>query len=249
MAVTDLLLAGVLGLIAGSFASALSWRLPRGVSVARGRSACPACGTPLAVRDLVPVLSWLANRGRCRRCGAAVSRRYPVIELATATAFLLIIWAEPAWPSAILLMVVATILMSAAVIDLEVGILPDTLHLAAAPFALGYRWLQDGTLWPALVGAAAGYACGMALLYGFKWVTGREGLGRGDVKFLAVAGLLLQPEQWVAFPLIAGIAGILTGLLWRASGRGPEFPFGPSLIGALFVCLLLPDNTLGSLDG
>lgn len=245
----DILLAAGLGLIAGSFATALSYRLPRGISIAAGRSACPSCGQPLGIRDLVPVLSWLASGGRCRRCKAPVSGRYPLIEVCTAAVFALIAWAETAWLPAVLLMVVATILMSAAIIDLEVGILPDKLHLAAAPFALAYRWLLDGSPVPALIGAVAGYLCGLALLYGFKWVTGREGLGRGDVKFLAVAGLLLQPEQWVAFPLIAGIAGVVTGLLWRAAGRGPEFPFGPSLIGALFVCVLLPDNTLGSLNG
>lgn len=247
MAMTDLALAAVLGLVAGSLASAVSYRLPRGLPLVAPRSACPACAAPLRPWDLVPVLSWALTRGRCRHCGAGVAMRYPLMELVAAVMFVLIAWAEQAWVPAALLMVVATILLSAAVIDLEVGILPDKLHLAAAPFALAYRWLLDGTPWPALIGAAAGYASGVALLYGFKLITGREGLGRGDVKFLAIAGLLLQPEQWVAFPLLAGIAGILTGLLWRAAGRGAEFPFGPALIGALFVCVLLPGNTLGTL--
>lgn len=247
MGIGDLVIAGLLGLIGGSFASAVSYRLPRGLPIGAARSACGSCGKPLGALDLVPLLSWAANRGRCRRCKAQVSWRYPLIELTTAAAFVLIAWAEEAWLPASLLMVIATILVTAAVIDLEFGILPDKLHIAAAPFALAYRWLLDGTPWPALIGAAAGYVAGLALLYGFKLVTGREGLGRGDVKFLAVAGLLLQPEQWAAFPLLAGIAGVATGLVWRASGRGNEFPFGPALIGALFVCVLLPGNTLGTL--
>lgn len=247
MGIEDLVIAGLLGLIGGSFASAVSYRLPRGLPIGAARSACGSCGKPLGALDLVPLLSWAANRGRCRRCKAQVSWRYPLIELTTAAAFVLVAWAEEAWLPAALLMVIATILVTAAVIDLEFGILPDKLHIAAAPFALAYRWLLDGTPWPALIGAAAGYMAGLALLYGFKLVTGREGLGRGDVKFLAVAGLLLQPEQWAAFPLLAGIAGVATGLMWRASGRGKEFPFGPALIGALFVCLLLPGNTLGAL--
>lgn len=247
MGMIDLALAALLGLIAGSFASALSYRLPRGLPIVAARSACPHCGQGLGPLDLVPVLSWAFNRGRCRHCGAGVSWRYPLTEVASAAAFVLIAWVEADWLPAALLMVVATLLITAAVIDLEFGILPDKLHVAVAPFALAYRWLLDGTLVPALVGAVAGYAAGLALLYGFKLATGREGLGRGDVKFLAVAGLLLQPEQWVAFPLIAGVAGVTTGLLWRASGRGAEFPFGPALIGALFVCLLLPGNTLGAL--
>lgn len=244
MGVTELVIAGGAGLIAGSFASALSYRLPRSMPMGAARSACTACGHPLGVRDLFPVVSWLLARGRCRHCGAGISARYPLMELTLSLVFVLIAWAEPGWTSAALLMVVATLLLTAAVIDLEIGILPDVLHLAVAPFALAYRWLLDGTAWPALIGAAAGYLVGLALLYGFKLVTGREGLGRGDVKFLAVAGLLLQPEQWAAFPLIAGIAGIVTGLVWRASGRGPEFPFGPALIGALFVCVLMPGSTL-----
>lgn len=247
MGIGDLVLAVLLGLIGGSFASAVSYRLPRGLPIGAARSACPSCGKPLGVLDLVPVVSWAAQRGCCRHCKSGVPWRYPAMELATAGIFVLIAWAEGDWLRAGLLMVVATVLVTAAVIDLEFGILPDKLHMAAAPFAFAYRWLLDGTPWPALIGAAAGYGAGLVLLYGFKLVTGREGLGRGDVKFLAVAGLLLQPEQWAAFPLIAGVAGVMTGLLWRASGRGAEFPFGPALIGALFVCVLLPGNTLGTL--
>lgn len=244
MGVTDLVIAGVLGLVAGSFASALSYRLPRSMPFATARSACTKCGQALGVRDLVPVVSWILTCGQCRHCGAAISPRYPLMEVTLAVVFVLIAWAEQSWMTAGLLMVVATLLLTAAVIDLEFGILPDVLHLAVAPFALAYRWILDGTPWTALIGAAAGYAIGLALLYGFKLVTGREGLGRGDVKFLAVAGLLLQPEQWAAFPLIAGIAGIVTGLVWRFSGRGQEFPFGPALIGALFICVLMPVSIL-----
>jgi len=77
----------VFGLIIGSFLGAFTYRMPRGISVAHGRSECPSCGTSLTARDLVPVLSWLLHGGKCRHCGAAVSPRYPLIESATAIGF------------------------------------------------------------------------------------------------------------------------------------------------------------------
>src|SRR5687767_8802727 len=79
--------AGLLGLIFGSFVTALSYRLPRGISIAKGRSACPACGTALTARDLIPVFSWIKQRGQCRTCGTKISWRYPAIEILMAVLF------------------------------------------------------------------------------------------------------------------------------------------------------------------
>lgn len=226
----------------GSFLSALTWRLPRGDSVARGRSACPACGTALGVRDLVPVLSWVSARGRCRHCAAPVSPRYPVIEATTAALFMLTAARAPSLEAAVALAALGAVLVALAVVDLEHGLLLNTLNLAAVPPALAVRWLDDGAVVPALIGAAMAGAVAWGLKAGFQAATGRDGLGWGDVKFLAVAGLLLHPWQWPVYLVMAGLAGALLGVLWRASGRGAEFPFGPALIGALLVVLLFPET-------
>ncbi|WP_185961468.1 A24 family peptidase [Telmatospirillum sp. J64-1] len=233
--------AAAFGLLGGSFVSAWSYRLPRGQSIAAGRSACPACGHELGALDLVPLFSWLVNRGRCRHCKAPVSLRYPLIETVTAAAVVLAALAAAGPVEAVLLGLVVTLLVALAVVDIEFGLLPDMLHLALLPPALAWRWLLDGTPWWGLAGAAGGLAFGLALHHGFRLVTGRDGLGLGDVKFLGVAGLLLLPWQWGIFPLLAGLFGIATGLAWRALGRGAEFPFGPALIAALALCLLWPE--------
>lgn len=236
-----------LGLILGSFVSALTWRLPRGLSVARGRSTCPSCDHPLTARDLVPLLSWLAARGRCRHCGATVSARYPLIEAACALLFLLVAarapalgWTLPALAAGLALM---GTLLALAVVDLEHGLLLDGLNVAAAVPALALRWLDGGAegLGLALVGALIGGGGAWLLRTGFRLTTGRDGLGLGDVKFLAVAGLLVVPLDWPVFLFLAGLAGVVLGLAWRAAGRGPVFPFGPALILALVVVVLVPN--------
>ncbi|MGC2854822.1 prepilin peptidase [Novispirillum sp. DQ9] len=236
-----LALAALLGLVAGSFLSALTWRLPRGGSVARGRSACVRCGEPLRARDLVPVLSWLAARGRCRACGGAISPRYPLIEGATAALFAAIALRAATPEAAIALAALGAVLMALAVVDLEHGLLPDVLNLAAVAPALAVRWLSDGDVVAGVVGGIAAGLAAWGLKAGFRAATGRDGLGWGDVKFLAVAGILLRPWEWPPFLLLAGGLGVALGLAWRAAGRGAEFPFGPALIAALLALLLVPD--------
>lgn len=235
------LLAAGFGLIMGSFLSALTWRLPRGQSIAAGRSQCPSCHQVLGPPDLVPVLSWVVNRGRCRHCRAAVSARYPLIELTTAVMCALIAVVAPGWPVAVTLAALLSVFVALAVIDLEHGLLLDVLTIAAVPPALALRWLEGGAtaLGPALAGAAIAGFLALGLKMGFRRLTGRDGLGMGDVKFLAIAGLLLPVAAWPLFLFLAGGLGIALGLIWRALGRGPEFPFGPALIVALAALVLM----------
>jgi leader peptidase (prepilin peptidase)/N-methyltransferase len=235
-----------LGLILGSFLSALTWRLPRGDSVAKGRSACPACRHPLAPRDLVPVASWLLAGGRCRYCGAAVSPRYPLIETACAITCAVVAWraAPLGWgmAEATAGLALAWCLLALAVVDLEHGLLPDRLTVLAAVPALALRGLETGAagLATGIVGGLVGVAGAWLLRAGFHRLTGREGLGLGDVKVLFVAGVLLTPGQWPPFLLLAGLGGVGMGLLWRGLGRGAAFPFGPALLLALAAEVLFP---------
>lgn len=239
----------VIGLVLGSFVSALTWRLPRGDSVAAGRSRCPSCGTTLRTRDLVPVVSWVLAGGRCRHCSETVSPRYPLIETTTAAVLVAVALLGPAHLGAAATLALgglAVILVALAVVDLEHGLLPDVLVLAAAVPAMAVRllaappdaWLM--TLGMALAGATLAVAGALALRAAFLWATGRDGLGLGDVKFVAVAGLVLPPGAWPPFLLLAGVGGVGLGLMWRVAGRGAEFPFGPALILALLVVLLVP---------
>jgi leader peptidase (prepilin peptidase)/N-methyltransferase len=240
MSLALLPVAALLGLVFGSLASALSFRLPRGLPVFADRSRCTACGTALGPRDLVPVLSWLAARGRCRHCGAPVSRRYPLIELTTALLFgadwLL---AAPSLALWVVLAGVSCLLMVIIVADLEERIIPDAALLALLPLAGLWRLLLGGGWLDPLLGAAFGLLLSFGLRWAFLRLRGKEALGLGDVKFLAVAGLFIGVQPFGRFLVVAGLCGLLFGVLWRRSGRGPAFPFGPALCAALAIELWL----------
>ncbi len=233
-------LAAVLGLVFGSFATALSWRLPRGIAMGADRSRCPACDHVLGPADLVPVLSWLLSRGRCRHCGAAVHWRYPVIELATMALFLGI-WAL-GLPLAQTLVLggVALGVVVMTVTDLEDFMIPDAVLLGLAPLALVWRWLTGWDGIDLAAGTLAGLGLGLALHYGSKALRGQAGLGLGDVKFLGVAGAFLGLVGLVPFLILSGLAGILLGGLWRLAGGGAAFPFGPALAASLMAGLMWP---------
>jgi len=234
-----LAVAALLGLIFGSLASALSYRLPRDLPIVADRSRCSACGAALGVRDLVPLLSWAVNRGRCRQCGADVSWRYPAMEVFTALVFV------GAWIAgggdplrAALLALTGFGLVVITVADLEERMIPDVMLLFLLPVAAGWRAITDQDWLDAGLGSVFGVGVSLGLRWAFRRFRGKDALGLGDVKFLGVAGIYLGLQELGRFLVIAGLAGIVLGLAWRVAGRGPVFPFGPALCVAL-ACMLL----------
>jgi len=228
-------LAAFLGLLFGSLASALSYRLPRALPVFADRSRCTACGAALRPWDLVPLLSWALSRGRCRHCGAPVSWRYPTIELVTALLFAAA-WfiGEGSLPLTAILAAAGFALVVIVVADLEEQIIPDAMVLVLLAAGLGWRWLAGG--WTdALLGAAAGLLLSLGLRWVFLRWRGVDALGLGDVKFLGVAGIYLGVTDLAHYLVLAGLCGIVFGLAWRRVGRGEAFPFGPALCAALAV--------------
>ncbi|WP_205028077.1 prepilin peptidase [Oleisolibacter albus] len=233
-------LAFLLGLSVGSFVAAAAIRIPCGTTL-WGRSACPHCGSSLGVADLVPVLSWLVLRGRCRHCHAPVPGRYTLVELATGCLWLgcSLCLPDPVW--GLTLALLGTILLLAGLIDLDHLYLPDPLMLAAALLVL-LPWTA-GLSSPVQGLAGAGLFGGLALLLRCiaSWRAGREAMGLGDVKLMTVAGLWLGPWLLAPFLFLAGTMGIGLALLRQRSGpdRGPEVPFGPALALALLILLFL----------
>jgi len=237
------LLAALLGLVFGSFATAASYRLPRLMPLVSARSICPACGKTLGGWDLIPLLSWLRGGGCCRHCGQPVSWRYPAIEAATAALFVLIWWRVGSdLRQMVLLWLTATGLMVVTVADFEAGIIPDKALLALAPVALALRWLTGQDMAEAVATALAALALAFALRTGFRRLRGYDGLGMGDVKFLGVAGLYLGSLRMAGFVILAGVLGVVLGLGWRLSGRGAVFPFGPALTLSLLFGVLFPEG-------
>ncbi len=233
-----LLFSGVLGLVFGSFLSMFTYRYPREEPITMQRSRCPSCQTPLGWRDLFPLFSWLLQKGRCRHCKAPISKRYPAIELATAAGFVLVGsqvgMTTPFIPLAILVCGVVALIAT----DLEYWIIPDPVHVFLIPAGLYYGYLND-TWIDQIAGMLFGLGLGLFLHFGYKWLRKRDGLGLGDVKFLATAGAWLGMYGLVPFSIISGVLGIVFALIWRMfSEEKIYFPFGPALAFTLLICVL-----------
>ncbi|MDX2225422.1 MAG: prepilin peptidase [Rhodospirillaceae bacterium] len=236
-------LMAAIGLIVGSFVTALSYRLPRGLNFVAGRSRCPACGTALGAADLVPVLSWVFARGRCRHCRAPVAWRYPAIEAVTALMFVGAALLAPAWPQSALLAGIAAVLIAVAVIDLEHGRIPNGLVLGLALLMVGWRaaaGASPGDLAASLGMGAAAWAGLTAVRAAIAAVTRQQVLGAGDAKLMAAAAIGLPLWPFVVCLGLAGGFAVLFGLAWQAAGRGRQFPFAPSLAAALWLTLAVP---------
>jgi leader peptidase (prepilin peptidase)/N-methyltransferase len=202
----------------GSFVGVLATRVDAPASIVTGRSACPHCGTRLGVRDLVPLLSWIAARGRCRHCGHALSWFYPGIELAAVgvAAWAATVTDGPAlWISCAL----GWALLALALTDLKYYLLPDFLTLPLILGGLAAAWFLDREAFAAhVLGAAIGLSFIIALHYLYRTLRGREGIGLGDAKLFAAAGAWVG---WAGLPsvmLIAAMSGLVYALIRR--GRG-----------------------------
>jgi leader peptidase (prepilin peptidase) / N-methyltransferase len=237
-----------LGLLVGSFLNVVIWRVPRGESVVRPRSACPRCGTTLTARDNVPVLSWLLLRGRCRTCGVAISARYPLVELVTAALFAAMAlrfgasWELPAY------LHLAAISVALSAIDLDVKRLPNAIVLPSYPVAallLLVPAIADGR-WDGYARALLGMAVLFAL-YLLLALLHPAGMGFGDVKLAGVLGLYLGWLGWSQ--LLAGaflgflLGGLVGGALMmlRRATRKSAIPFGPFMVAGALLAVFAGD--------
>lgn len=245
--VSDTAVAGLLAIglapFIGSFLGVLIARLPHGAPIAWARSACPQCGTPLTPRDLVPLLSYLRARGRCRHCGGAVARFHLWIELAAMAVAGIAALAMDDPPGVAAACLLGWPLLAAAWIDWEHMLLPDAITLPLLLAGLGASWLRTGDLpVDAALGAAVGYAAFVLLSWAYRRLRGHDGLGGGDAKLLAAGGAWLG---WQALPmvvLLAAGAGLLLAaglrLAGRPIGRTTRLPFGPCLALAIWAAYL-----------
>ncbi|RMG93110.1 MAG: prepilin peptidase [Zetaproteobacteria bacterium] len=224
-------LAALAGTMFGSLANVLIYRIPRGESVVFPASHCPACGHDIRWYDNVPLLSWLLLKGRCRVCGAQIPLRYPVVELSVGLGWGFLAWLLPAGPVLISGLVLFYFLLVLSWIDLETGLLPDMLTYPGMLLGLLFSAWQ-GHLADAVVGAVVGYVFFWIVAKAFLRLTGREGMGHGDFKLLAMLGAFMG---WQALPFIvfvSSLAGTVVGGLGLLLTRGQlrsEIPFGPYL--------------------
>ncbi|MCK7575395.1 MAG: A24 family peptidase [Chromatiales bacterium] len=258
----------LLGLILGSFLNVVILRLPRmmeagwrrdcaellspdetpsqeaepPLSLSKPASTCPSCGHRIRVHENIPILSYLWLRGRCSACGTRISLRYPLVEAFTALLTLIVVVQfGPTWQAAAALLLTWS-LIALAVIDLDTQLLPDSLTL---PFLWLGLFLSLFGLFTdsqsAIIGAVAGYLSLWTVFQLFRLVTGKEGMGYGDFKLLALLGAWLG---WSALPqiiLLSALVGALVGIGLILSGRhesGKPLPFGPYLAAAGWISLI-----------
>ncbi len=241
----------LLGLMFGSFANVCVYRIPRSESIAFPGSHCPACGHDIAAYDNIPLFSWLMLAGKCRHCRGSISWRYPLLELLMGLSWGVLAWHYGASPFLLQALCLFFLLWVLTFIDLETGLLPNVLTFPGIALGLGFSlWLGD---WQAsLIGAVAGYSVFWLVARLFLWITGREGMGYGDFKLLAMLGAFMG---WQALPfiiLVSSVVGVLVGslfLLLARRGFRTEIPFGPYLAVAGMVWFVWSEFILAWYSG
>jgi len=245
----NLLLFFVIGLAVGSFINVCIYRIPNGISILNPRSSCVSCGSPIKWHDIIPVLSYLILRGRCRKCNVKISPRYPLVELVTALCF--VILAREFFLSDMLFFYFyyVFVLLSVLFIDYYKQIIPDVFSFSLIFVGLGSSFLNaqlGGTFALRFLNSLGGVLTGGALLFAVglagKSIFRQEAMGLGDVKLLAGVGAFAGVEKTVLILIMASVLGSLFGLFLIAVGkikRRDYIPFGPFISIAAFIGLFI----------
>ena len=205
------------------------------------RSACPHCGHPISALENVPIISYLLLRGRCKGCGAAISMRYPAVELLSGLLSAYAAWHFGFGAAALGALLFVWALVALTFIDFDTQLLPDSITLPLLWLGLLLNLFSTYTsLSSAVVGAMAGYLILWSVYWVFKLVTGKDGMGYGDFKLLAAIGAWLG---WQILPLVillSSLVGAITGIILIVAarhGRSVPIPFGPYLAGGGLIAL------------
>lgn len=264
-------LAGVFGLLIGSFLNVVIYRLPKIMerqwaaecaelagkepeaaepfNLLVPRSRCQQCGHQIRWYENIPVLSYLFLRGKCSACSTAIGLRYPLVELATAGLFVYCIWRWGATPSGVAWCAFAAAIVALALIDWDTTLLPDSITqplLWAGLIAAAMQW-SGVSLSAALWGAVAGYLALWLVYWSFKLVTGKEGMGFGDFKLYAALGAWFGWTALVPVILMASVIGALIGIALKFSSglrEGGYVPFGPFLAAAGLTAMVFGPQSI-----
>ena len=257
-------LAGVFGLLIGSFLNVVIHRVPKMMqresdnyvahesgkplphterfNLMLPRSACPQCGHRITALENIPVISYLFLRGKCAGCKTPISARYPTIELLTGILSAFLIWRFGSGLAGLATLLFAYLLIAMTFIDADTQLLPDDLTLPL--LWAGLLVNLHATFVPlsdAVIGAAAGYLSLWSIYWLFKLATGKEGMGYGDFKLLAALGAWLGWSMLPIILLLSSVVGAIVGIcliVFNKRGRDNPIPFGPYLAAAGMIALL-----------
>lgn len=231
----------VFGALVGSFLNVCIHRIPGGESIAFPASHCPRCKAPIKPYDNIPIVSYLLLRGRCRACAGGIAIRYPLVEMLGGIAAVGALCAHGLSAEALLVFAFLAALIVITFIDLDHQIIPDAISLPGIFVGFAAALLFGAPTWSdSLIGILLGGGLLWAVAAGYEWLTGREGMGGGDIKLLAMIGAFLG---WRAIPvtlLVGSLLGSVIGLsLMAARGRDAKMaiPFGPFLAAGAVVAL------------
>ena len=242
----SIVVAFIFGTCMGSFLNCVAWRCVRGESFLKGRSHCTSCGHELGFKDLIPVLSWLSTGGKCRYCGAKVSVRYPLTEIAFGLITVICLLKFDLTVLCLRNYIFLAVLFVLTLTDIDDMIIPDGCHIVAViAWIAAEPFLFDG--WKGVISHVAA-----ALIYGggllavsliLDRIMGRDTLGGGDIKLIAVTGLYLGMIGNLFTLMLSCIMGLLfNAIIKRSSDDGDRaFPFGPWIAGAAAIMLLFGD--------
>jgi leader peptidase (prepilin peptidase) / N-methyltransferase len=231
----------IFGLCIGSFLNVCIHRLPLEQSIVHPPSACPHCNTRIRWYDNLPVISFLLLRGRCRGCKAPISIRYPLVELLTGMAALSVFLRFGLTWSALIYFIFIAALLVITFIDIDHRIIPDVISLPGIPLGFAASFVLPRLAWSdSLLGILIGGGILLAIAWGYRLITGKDGMGGGDIKLLAMIGAFLGWRGVLFTVMASSFIGTVVGLtLMIRAGKGMKLaiPFGPFLaLGA--ICYL-----------
>ncbi len=253
---SQIFLISIFALIFGSFASLLSYRLANKQPIVFTRSKCLSCGVALKALNLIPLFSWIFQRGKCGNCHSKISLRYPLIELSFLISFLVIYFAlnQEINLKALIYFLIAGTLIVMCVVDLEQYFIPDSTQYFLTILVTCLLVSTGGTeaVLANLQSAFLYAGFGLALWVFFYFTASLEAIGIDDIKFFFIVGLMLGTKNFITFMMLSGICGLLFGGLWQKIKKEETFPFAPAICFSSLVCLLFgqkinPVELLGSL--
>ncbi len=229
-----IIVVAVFGLVCGSFFNVCIYRIPRDLSIVAPPSHCPRCKHRLPFWLNVPLLTYLFLRGRCFFCREPISIRYPLVELLTGLLFGAAAWQFGLSPALARALILIFLLVPITFIDLEFQIIPDGFSLTGIVIGLAGCWWWGGSVpwWEFLLGAASGWFSLWLVAAGYYFCTGRDGMGGGDLKLLAMFGAFLGYKALLPIILLSSLSGALIGVglvVWQGRDGRYAIPFGPFL--------------------
>lgn len=242
----ELFLIVFFALILGSFTSLLTYRINSKEPIVWARSKCTSCNKILGVLNLIPLFSWIFQRGKCSNCKSKISPRYPLIELSSLICFLTIYFAANYQISYVVILqfLIAETLIVMCVVDLEHYYIPDlsqyflTILVTLLLFDRGESSLVIKNLPAAFIFMGFGL-----LLWLYFYLTIKiEAIGIDDIKFFFIIGLMLGTESFLGFMMLSGLFGIIFGFIWQKLKEEDTFPFAPSICCSAFVCMVFGDK-------